>query len=414
MNTPTPTPHNLLELYRAHHDEIDALTDPVSFFILGFINHAGKVTLDELTRDVNLSLSELRVKLVPLLRGKLIHDAKGILTITPLGAQVLGELGFPTQAIPASNQARNPTQQPVRTANSNWQFATPKASPPVTKPPFNWGALIGIAATIILLTIVGGGTWLLTLAPTPTPTFTATASPTFTNTPSPTSTPSPNIVVPGIVSPTPTASSTPSPARTLTPSLTPSRTLTPTRTPTVTRTAQPVTINLAPNEDAYVTSACSPTGVNNTDRLYVASNGGDPDCPSARQRALLHFDLKLPANAIVTQAKLNMHVIAGMAGTTRIGVHRVTDKWSQTSVTWNNQPGRTAMYDNVNVGGEGWYTWDVVKMVDEWQTGTQPNFGLALVNTSENVDTSNFRSFNSGEFLNRALRPYLQITYQLK
>lgn len=116
----------------------------------------------------------------------------------------------------------------------------------------------------------------------------------------------------------------------------------------------------------------------------------------------------------MTQAKLYLHVIAGTAGTTRIGVHRITDKWSQTSVTWNNQPGRTAVYDNLSVGGEGWYSWDVTKMVDEWQSGAQSNFGFALVNGSENAEGINYRSFNSGEFLNRALRPYLQIVYQLK
>jgi len=310
--------------------------------------------------------------------------------------QLLGELGFPAQAAPANNQARGDTRQ----------------APSPSARGFNWSVLIGLAATAVLLLVVGGGTLLIVLTPTATSTVTPTLVPTQTTIP--TSTPTPNTLIPVIPSTTPTASSTPSPARTSTPTITPSRTATPTRTPTITRTPSPTTINLYPIEDAFVTSVCSPNGVHNTDQLNVASNAGDPDCWNARQRALLRFELKIPANAVILQAKLFAHVMTSAPGTTRVGVHRATGAWSQNAVTWNNQPGRSAMYDNVSVGGVGWYTWEVGKLVDEWHTGAQSNFGLVLANTNENVDTTNYRAFNSNEHINRALHPYLQITYQPK
>ncbi|MBI5302364.1 MAG: DNRLRE domain-containing protein [Chloroflexi bacterium] len=412
MNPPSHDSYarNLLELYRTHRDEIDSLSDPTVFFILGLVNHVGKVTLDDLARDVNLAPNELRVKLVSLLRGKLIQDAKGTLTVTALGAQLLKELGFPIQPVPASTQPRSqPRPQTL-----------PRGAPqPVPARRINWGMWIGVAATIVLFFAIGGGAVLIALSRTPIAMITATpiliSTPTSTSTSLPTDTPiTPVTVAPFVPSPTPTPSSAPSPTLTRTPSLTvtPSRTPTRTRTPTITLTAVPTTITLPAVEDAFVTSTCGASSPNNTTQLNVASNSGDPDCPGAKQRALLRFGLKLPANYAILQAKLNVHVMTATSGTTRIGVHRLTGAWSQTAVTWNNQPGRTAMYDNVSVGGEGWYTWDVTKMVEEWHTDAQPDNGLVLMNTSENLSTINYRAFNSNEHLNRALRPYLQITYR--
>lgn len=114
-----PSPHNLLELYRAHRDEIDALTDSTSLFILAFVNHIGAARADELARELNLSAARLREKMTPLRRGNFMDETRGALRVTATGKQLLQEIGFgvpppaePTEPKPEPEPPRHPTVTP--------------------------------------------------------------------------------------------------------------------------------------------------------------------------------------------------------------------------------------------------------------------------------------------------------------
>ena len=234
--TPPPSDYNLLELYRAHRAEIDALTDSTSLFILGFTNAMNGVQIDELAGDLGISMAALQTRLEPLLRGALIRQRDERLTVTVLGKRILAEIGFLTPPLPptdSSNQPPNKPPQPPTTVNPG-------------TPSWLWGIIAFLGTAVVALVIVAIGALVVLpniinpLAPTITPviattiaeatrTFTPTSSATPTLTPSSTATPTS----------TSTSTATATSTATRTPTLSPTPTSTLTRTPTQTSSPTP-------------------------------------------------------------------------------------------------------------------------------------------------------------------------------
>lgn len=144
MSALPPSAYNLLELYRQHRDEIDAITDPTSLFILAFTNRQNGVRLDELAGDLGLSPKVLRTKFTPLLRAQLAIESSNQLTITPLGKHVLDELGFFNPPIPTDLPERG---EPPR---------KPPSPPPATSgtPGWLWGIIAFLATAVVALTVL--------------------------------------------------------------------------------------------------------------------------------------------------------------------------------------------------------------------------------------------------------------------
>ena len=77
---------------------------------------------------------------------------------------------------------------------------------------------------------------------------------------------------------------------------------------------------------------------------------GSEECPGQefpdRGRALIRFDLSaIPAGQVIQSASLQLYLryaYSGGASTNTINVHRVSASWTETGVTWNNQPGHAA------------------------------------------------------------------------
>lgn len=165
-----PASYNLLELYRQHRDEIDAITDPTSLFILAFTNRQNSVRLDELAGDLGLSPTALRAKITPLVRAQLASESTNQLSVTPLGKRVLDELGFgvppaPTDLPERGEPPRKPPQPPTTTGAPGWL----------------WGviAFLGTAAVMLVGAIILGSTLLpgILNPPIPTPIPFPTATP---------------------------------------------------------------------------------------------------------------------------------------------------------------------------------------------------------------------------------------------
>ena len=235
-NESQPRPPNLLELYRAHRDEIDALTNETALFLLAFTEHVGSATLDELARDVNLAPNDTRAKMTPLLRGKLMNEINGSFAVTALGKRVLSEIGF---IAPPAFPGEPPREPP---------------KPPTPPTPGVLGWLLGIAAflavgIIVISAVIVG----VILIGTPTPPHITPIIPTVIHT----------VVVEQLFTPTPTATPSRTPTSTATASATPSRTSTPTatstRTPTPTPTPSP-TAQTLPIGHAPVALAFHPSG----------------------------------------------------------------------------------------------------------------------------------------------------------
>lgn len=136
-------------------------------------------------------------------------------------------------------------------------------------------------------------------------------------------------------------------------------------------------------------------------------------------RALIHFDLStIPSNATITSAQLNLYAL-GQNGTlnghtgsaNQSYLQRVTQSWTATTVTWNNQPSTTTS-NQVTLPGTtqpllDYTNINVTQMVQDMMATSNHGFMLRLVSeTSTNALI--FASLNAGM---PAKYPTLEVTY---
>jgi hypothetical protein len=92
----------------------------------------------------------------------------------------------------------------------------------------------------------------------------------------------------------------------------------------------------------------------------------------------------------------------------------IDDTWEEETLTWNNKPSENTLLDEVFVNQEYiWYAWDVTSfVVEQWQTDNIASFCLRPRNLSATYPDNFSTYFYSKEGPN-ALRPYLQIGYDV-
>ena len=138
--------------------------------------------------------------------------------------------------------------------------------------------------------------------------------------------------------------------------------------------------------DSYIASA-RPDQNFGADSLFIGYNVfGDN---FGAQRLLVRFDIAgtLPANAVINRAQLRLRLAFaspssdGPMGTV---LRRLASGWSETGVTWNNQPEWTDVDDRTSIGSAlDWYEWNIGPEVQAWVNGT-PNEGVEIIG-DENV-----------------------------
>lgn len=135
------------------------------------------------------------------------------------------------------------------------------------------------------------------------------------------------------------------------------------------------TVTLKAEADAFVTSgapndnyASDPLGVTTDTRSYVK------------------FNLTvLPTGATIDSAVLRLRQ-ERLVGSSSVSVGRVDSGWTETTLTWANQP-------SVTPGGPAasadlpldWVEWTVTGLVQSWYDGAQPNHGFALATDDPGV-----------------------------
>ena len=255
-------------------------------------------------------------------------------------------------------------------------------------------------------------------------------------------------------SPTGTPTRSPSPTLPANPTATPTGSPTPTQTPSATRTGT-VPSTLSPTATPTCTATpgftLTPGGIETTVTLQQGNNGytgcqdtylymQEPDANYCtlntwrvgyRQQytAWLHFDLSpIPANAIVTQASLQVYAVAWGGADIPLEVFRVLRKANACEATWNQaeadtawglpganhtQTDRAAMPESNGTtwGIQKWYTFDVTMLVQDWLNGHFANYGLLLRGASPTA--TGIFYFASAERESLDIRPKLVITYRL-
>jgi hypothetical protein len=96
--------------------------------------------------------------------------------------------------------------------------------------------------------------------------------------------------------------------------------------------------------------------------------------------------------------------------TLEVELRQVDEPWTESSVTWNNQPDSTNISKINGVGtGLDYYDWDTTGLVQGWLNGATNN-GLALWSDTES--TFGWRGFASQESVSPPAPPQLIVTYR--
>ena len=173
--------------------------------------------------------------------------------------------------------------------------------------------------------------------------------------------------------------------------------------------ASATTVTIAPSDaDAWL--AQDPANVNFGTRDYfrVRSYAGN------NYRSLVHFDLSsLPAGVTIESTILYLHKTNIIGDDRTHNAHRVTADWTETGVTWNNQPSYdSTATDSVSTGSayETWVEWNVTSDVQLFVDGTQ-NYGWLIKDAVEDIGFPprgwDYYSREKGDYR----RPKLEVTY---
>lgn len=172
--------------------------------------------------------------------------------------------------------------------------------------------------------------------------------------------------------------------------------------------------------------------------------------PWARDQkyVLIRFeDLNIPADADITEATVNLWYYGDRASSGQVirllekevYIHRIRIPWNEGTggnesshdgdpalegeVSWDTFMSEPAPYhfevlDTVVIGQEeGWYSWDITGLANDWLHGVVPNYGV-LLKTFEYPSNDDERmvgtkQFRSSEYHEVEKRPYLSVVYTM-
>ncbi|MEM2291648.1 MAG: Ig-like domain repeat protein [Nitrososphaerota archaeon] len=143
------------------------------------------------------------------------------------------------------------------------------------------------------------------------------------------------------------------------------------------------TLKVYHKQDSWVIDFYPDTNMGSAPNLDV---GGDTI--NRRERTLIQFDLPaFKPGVVINSAKLyEYHYLYSYdPGTLTIAVHRLLSPWSESTVTWNNQPPHDPTVEaslTKTAGDFGYWVWDITNLVKKWIFEGSPNYGLILICTA--------------------------------
>jgi hypothetical protein len=203
-----------------------------------------------------------------------------------------------------------------------------------------------------------------------------------------------------------------------------SQALTPYRTCTI--TATPATTTAV--ADATVRQGSATSNFGTLTSTNVSSGSG------INQRAYLRFDLTtcspaIPTSAVVRLATLRLYLTAVPAACRTIDAFAATASWTETGITWNNQPFGTTINNPPSASRSGSFTvgtpagcqnqatgaylvgGTVTSDVAAFVASSATNFGWMLRDDAEGSATTRTVTFSSKELATVGQAPQLVVTY---
>jgi len=142
---------------------------------------------------------------------------------------------------------------------------------------------------------------------------------------------------------------------------------------------------VTPVADSWVRQDLPSANNGSSVNLFVRSQS------SSNRRTFVQFTLpSLPAGCSVTGGTLRLFALSAQ-GTRVIQALRAAASWTESGVTWSNQPGTTGAAATSD-SGTGWRTWNVTAQVQAMYAGS--NFGFVLRDQTESASgfTQNYAS----------------------
>ncbi|MCJ7620847.1 MAG: DNRLRE domain-containing protein [Anaerolineae bacterium] len=165
--------------------------------------------------------------------------------------------------------------------------------------------------------------------------------------------------------------------------------------------------------DACVLQGYATTNFGSTTDMWAGYDDYlSPDGKIAR--SLIRFNLSaIPTGTSVNSAVLGVYLVSSYDfpdKTRTITTYRIASGWSESTVTWNNQPSFSTAYGSAPVTDSawGWYSFDVTNLVRGWINGTIPNNGVMLRGPEWSGSDSSWKGFSTREDI---YPPRLVITY---
>jgi uncharacterized repeat protein (TIGR01451 family) len=178
----------------------------------------------------------------------------------------------------------------------------------------------------------------------------------------------------------------------------------------------PVTITLNPIADAGHRQDSPNNNYGGANKFEIGKR------PNKVRRGFYQFDLSsLPAGAIISEATFSIRREGGDGATLSLSVHRVTQPWVENQMTWNNRatgtpwttPGgdfsSTVWATTLADGAKTYKNFAIPNLVQGWQSGSFPNYGLMVKQTDETALDKRHNYDSREQSADR--RPRLVITY---
>jgi hypothetical protein len=187
-------------------------------------------------------------------------------------------------------------------------------------------------------------------------------------------------------------------------------------TSTILRTVPVVTCTLQPSADSYVDQATLQQGSNfGTVTTLQVESSQTIGLVNTNKRSFVKFDLSscaIPSVASVQSATFSIFLSSAPNQSRTWNVSRVTAAWTETGITWSNQPAATTS-TTITTGTLAGVTLqaNVATDVQSFVSGSLANNGWRLSDSAENSSTTQNGQFRSREFGTAAQRPQLVITY---
>ncbi len=167
--------------------------------------------------------------------------------------------------------------------------------------------------------------------------------------------------------------------------------------------------------DAEIWDQSINTNYGNAAVTWVSSAGNDTT------RSLLRFKMSaIPAGARILEATLSLYRKSGSGADQPVSAHRITNPWSEASVTWLSRETGTnwgtagADFDHMAVATtpvgpqNRRYEWNIRPLVQGWVDGSYPNYGVVLAAAVNGMPGEEFFTSDNAD---PTKRPSLSITY---